>query len=510
MKDKDIKQIIINLIWSIIGGFLSYIVNFFLTSYIVNRIGIEAYGFVSLGNTLISYINIIAVGLNSFAARFIAVYYHKGEYEEASSVYSSILIANIILSIVILFVSIPMIVRLENLLVIPQNLIFDVKLLFIFVLLNYLINLFVGVVNTVAFINNKTGVTARIKSVTAIIYMILSIVLFGIVGVKIYYVGIANIAASIVCFILAIKCMLKIDDKIKFSLKKCSLGKVKEVVSAGVYNSINSLGGTLGSGLDLIITNKLLSNLAMGQISVGNQIGMIATMGTSIISGVFQPKQLEAYSKNNTNGLIKQLLVSMKVCGFVGGGFLMVFTCLGYFFLELWMPTQQIEMIYVITIIVLIGNAIVSITTPLYYVMTLTLKMKSVCFITVACGVMNVSSMLLFIRNNIGIGQFVIVGTTAVLDIVALGIFPHLSKKYLKLAGNPFWKLIFKYIVFMICSCCGAFSVSKILIINSWIGLICVAVICGLLFGGVYMLIIFNAEEKTRVKLFFMNKWMGL
>lgn len=450
MTNSYYKQVILNLIWGVIGGFLSYLVNFLLTPYITNRVVIEAYGFVSLGNTLIAYVNIIAIGLNSFTARYVAIHYHNKEYDEANSVYSSVIIANIILSFVVMAICVPLIYELDEFLEIPNELILDVKLLFLFVLFNYLVNLFIGVINTVAFINNKIRITSRIKAFASIVYTFSILFLFNIEDVNIVYIGVATLIASVVCLGLIYISSLRLDDKIRFSINMWSVKKIKKVINAGIFNSINSLGGTLGSGLDLLITNRYLNVVTMGQIAVGNQLGLLFTMAVSLVSNVFQPKQLEAYSQRDYSGLVSQLKLSMKICGLLGISFLVIFIAIGYDFLALWIPNQEIERIYYIVIIIFLGDAIVSIITPLYYVSTLTVKMKPVCVTTLVCGIMNVLAMMLFIPYNLEWGACIVVGTTSTLNLVLLVLFPILSKKQLALLDNPFWGIIAKFIFIMI------------------------------------------------------------
>lgn len=48
-------------------------INFTLTPYITNAVGVEAYGFVSLAKTFTSYANIFMVALNSYAARYLTI-----------------------------------------------------------------------------------------------------------------------------------------------------------------------------------------------------------------------------------------------------------------------------------------------------------------------------------------------------------------------------------------------------------------------------------------------------
>ena len=143
--ESDKRLIFANLLWSIITGALSYLINFFITPIITNRLGIEAYGFVSLGNQIISYVNIISVGLNSFAARYIGTEYYRGNIKRANSFYSSVLGANLFLSLIVLLPAASVIARLERVINIPEKLQQDVKILFLILLVNYFLGLLGGV-----------------------------------------------------------------------------------------------------------------------------------------------------------------------------------------------------------------------------------------------------------------------------------------------------------------------------------------------------------------------------
>lgn len=502
----DYKQILLNLIWGIIGGFLSYVVNFFLTPYITNNVGIEAYGFVSLGNTIISYINIVAISINSFAARFVAVHYHKSEYVEASRVYSTVLIANFFLSFLIVVICLPILYKLDYFLYIPESIATDVKILFVFVLFNYIINLLNGVFSIVAFIKNKTRVTARIKSVAAIIYAVFILGFFYFLPINIAYVGMANLLASCFALWLIYSSALKLDGNLRLNIKLWSWRRIKEIVGAGIFNSINSLGGTLGSGLDLIISNKYLTNIIMGQIAIGNQLATIVTLGVSLVAGIFQPKQLEAYSKNDIDDLVSQLRLSMNVCGFFGISFLIVFCCIGRNFLLLYIPGQDINSVFYITVIILVGIALVAVVTPLYYVPTLTLRMQTVCLITVVCGIINVIAMLLLIDMYASIGAYIIVGTTTVLNLVALILFPIICQKYLSLKNNPFWYAILKFCLLIIILMIVAFRANIEGTFYNWSYLICYSLLIEIIVAIVYVVVMFDISQLRKLVLVIENK----
>lgn len=56
---------------------MSFVVSFFLTPFITNMLGTEAYGFVTLSKNFVSYAVIISTALDSYATRYIAMEYHS-------------------------------------------------------------------------------------------------------------------------------------------------------------------------------------------------------------------------------------------------------------------------------------------------------------------------------------------------------------------------------------------------------------------------------------------------
>ena len=96
------RVIALNMFWSLLSLCINYLMNFLITPYVTNNIGVEAYGFVALANTFISYVDILAVGLNAFAGRFIAMAYYQKKLEKANRYFSSTILADLILACVLL------------------------------------------------------------------------------------------------------------------------------------------------------------------------------------------------------------------------------------------------------------------------------------------------------------------------------------------------------------------------------------------------------------------------
>ena len=71
------KQFSMNFIAQFIAFFVNVGVSFFLTPFIVQNIGVDANGFVTLANNFVDYAQLFTVALNSMAGRFITIKIHQ-------------------------------------------------------------------------------------------------------------------------------------------------------------------------------------------------------------------------------------------------------------------------------------------------------------------------------------------------------------------------------------------------------------------------------------------------
>ena len=84
-------RLVVTMLTTGVATLLAFAINFLLTPYITERLGVEAYGFITLANTFVSYAMIAMTALNSFSTRFIAVEYQRGDKKAASTYFTSLL-----------------------------------------------------------------------------------------------------------------------------------------------------------------------------------------------------------------------------------------------------------------------------------------------------------------------------------------------------------------------------------------------------------------------------------
>ena len=137
------KKLIINLLSSIIAFGINLIIGFYLSPYIVKNLGVEANGFISLANNFITYASLVTIALNSMSGRFITIAIHQSDYEKANKYYNAVFGGNLITASVLAVPAVVSVIKLEYLINIPSNLIFDVKILFSIIFINYFIYVYI-------------------------------------------------------------------------------------------------------------------------------------------------------------------------------------------------------------------------------------------------------------------------------------------------------------------------------------------------------------------------------
>lgn len=475
------KNTVINILWACASVLINYGINFLLTPYVTNNIGIEAYGFVALSNTFISYIDIISIAINAFAIKYIAMAYHKNNMREVNEYFSSVIIANLGLSIIVLIPASYIIMELEELLDISNILVWDVKLLFALVIVKYILTMLRTAFNASTFIVNRLGLAEKHKTISYVINAIILCGLFLSFEAQVWFVGVAGIGSAV--YLLFVNWLMtnRFTPELKFKTGSYSLKRVHVLLKSGVWNAINNLGNILNSGFDLIIANIFLSGIIMGQVSIAKSLSTICYSLISTISNTLRPKQTQQYANGKINELVLSLKSSMEITGLAGNVIISGFIACGQVFLNMWIPNEDIKLIFVLSVIVLMSDIMTGVVNPLYYVFTLTNNVKFPCYVTIGMGLANVFSMYLLLTLTEW-GAYAIVLTTLVINFIHFIDVPLYAAFCLKVPFRTFYPVIYKHLF--------ATGINIILMktmvsflppIESWLNLILISGLLGIL-----------------------------
>lgn len=493
------KQFVVSVFFSFFAVALNYLISLVLTPFITENIGTEAYGFVSLAKTFANYASIFTVALNAFSARYISIEYHKGNKKKANVYYNSVFIADVILAIVIFGMAVVIIINLNRFLMIPEDLIGDVKKLFLLDTINFLILSCGTVFMTATTIKNRLEMGSIARAISYIAEAVFLFIAFSLLTPRVYYVGIGLIVSSCVILLINIGLTARLTPDLKVQRGYFSIEAVKSILSAGIWSSVNSLGNTLNTGLDLLVSNMMLSALVAGQLAIVKTISTIFTTLFQLVATAFQPMQLKYYANNDKKLLISSFKLGIKLNGMISNIAFAGFTVFGAVYYKLWTPSQDIGVLQTVTIMTIIGGIIEGAVYPLYYGYNLTVKNKIPCFITIFSGLMNVFGMYVLIEF-LDAGIYAVVLTTTVLTWMVNFVFNPLYVSYcLKIRLTTFYPTLFRHTVSSVLLLAVFSIIRKIYYPNSWIGLIMVAIVCAIIGAILHALIVFDSEDRKTI-----------
>ena len=505
--DKN-KRLIINLSANFISFIVSFGISFFLTPYITEALGTEAYGYILLGNNFVSYITIITSALNAMAARFITVSFYEKREDLANEYFSSVLISNIVISAVLLIPSVMIITFLDRIINISPSLVQDVKLLWLLLFASFFLTLISSVFSVAPYTKNRTDLAAYRDIFYNIVRALLLFVTFYFFSARLWFYGLVTFIANIILSLVNVGLHKRLLPEMRFSSNRFSKNAVITLLKSGVWSSIGSLSTTLLEGLDLLIANIFISSTAMGVLSIAKTLPLAINSMVSTIQQVFVPSFTISYAKKETT-LINDINGSIKMMSIFSSMPLVALFVLGKDFFKLWVPYQNERVLHILSILT-VGTLIVTAAVkPLYAIYTVTNKLKANSLTTLLQGVLStiIVFVLLFITPNDMLndasnpwGLYVIAGVSSFLGIVrALTFTPMYAAYCLGEKLFVFYPAIIRSLLNTAITCVVSGLFAQLFTINSWIKLIfCGAIVCIVVFSG-GLIIVLNQNERKLV-----------
>lgn len=498
------KKTVINLICSILLLCTNTLISFFLSPYIVENIGVEANGFITLASNFVTYAQLIVTALNSMAARFISIEYVKKDYKKANMYYNSVFWGNLIIVAILIIPSIIALIKLESLVNIPDNIVFDIKILFAFIFFNFFITTGFPNWDCGTFVTNRLDRTYIPQVIASIVRCLFLFITFSYFTPKVYYVG---IAATIMILITLI-CngyntnKLTPELKISFFRKKiiCSWNAIKELVISGIWNSISNVGNILLTGVDLIICNVYLGATAMGVVSLTKIIPNYMDTLSSSINDVFNPEMTINYAKNNKEKMLNDINRSMKLSSLIITIPISVFIVFGEEFFKLWVPSQDAKMLQILSILASFKFIFLGGTRILLNLFTTFNKTKDHAIFQLITGGVSILLTILIVKYT-KYGIYAVAGVSSlcvVLKNIVL-VIPACSK-YLNVKCKIFYKQVFISIFSSAVLILVGYIIKHFINISSWIQLILTAMGIGIIGLFINVFITLNKNERKYLK----------
>ncbi|MCH1624884.1 MATE family efflux transporter [Fredinandcohnia quinoae] len=423
------NQLFSNLTSVLVSLFFSMIIAFWMTPFIVSNLGPEAYGFIPLIQNIIQSFSILTVALSSMVGRFIAVAVKQGNYQDAQKYINTYFYSSILLSIILLIPIIIVGLNVDKLVNIPNYLVFDV-MMSVFVGGILFILTFVGsLYATGPFCTNKLYINNGINSVNIIIRTIAVILLLTLLTPRIWYVNLASLISGVIAFIIGGYFFKKLMPLAKIHISLFDKQKLKELLSSGVWNSINHVGVILFLQIDLLVANLVVGPYETGRYAAILQIPLIIRTVSSGTASIFAPIIVSLYAKGNIIELKSYSNFSTKLNGLLFALPIGILICLGKEILQVWLGTEFInlyDLLLILIIPLVVGVAVI----PLFHLPVALNKVRTPAIVTLILGVFNL--ILAFtLSKHFGMGLYGIALAGAIVLILKNVIFTPLYSAHI-------------------------------------------------------------------------------
>lgn len=495
---------LVNLVASVVVFIVQLIISFWLSPYIVSKVGEEAYGFINLANSFVSYASLVAVAVNSMANRFISVEYNKGRTEEAKKYFVSVFIINCILSMIIIAVCIFFVFRLESFINISPDLVTQVKLTFLFSFLNMVVS-FIGTAYTAAvFSTNKMHLNSFLQILSNVVRSALILGLFLCLPPKIYYLSITSLIAGVIVLVgnyyLTKRIFHDFDIKIEFF----DIHKIITLVESGVWMLISNVSNLLLNGLDLLIANQMISGVLMGRLSIAKQLPNALGGMLNYFSSIFTASLTQTYATDTDKGMLQETRFQLRILTVTLTVPFAGVIIYGQDFLHLWLSKAkytdgQIMQVYILMIITLID---IIVSTYMYSIHSVFLALNRVKVYAITLFISSIISagVTILLVKYTGLGIYAIAGTSVVVLGITHGIIvPGYAAKFIKEKVNVFWISELKSWSFLGGECLVFLLLKQFMRTDSWF-LFGVTVVINAIIGYILsFMIVLKKDEKELI-----------
>lgn len=492
------KAVALNMIANTLSFAFATLISLYLTPYITEHVGIEAYGLVSLANSFISYIVLFTAALNSMASRFIIIEIHKNEYRKANEYFSSVLIANTIIALLLIIPSVWLIFNLD-LINVSQSLIFDAQITFSIVIFSFFVSSIGSFFGVVLYAKNLLYKGAFRTMESNIIRIVLILLLFSFLDTRIFYVALATFVAGLYPLIWNMVYTHKHLPDLKVSVSSFSIASIKELIASGIWNSVTKLSQILLDGLDLLLCNIYISGVMTGNVAIAKTLPGLFIALIAILSDSFFPQFLESYSKKCTDTLMAAINNSINILSAISGVCLSILIVYSRDFYRLWLPGENSSLLSILTILSLGTVLVSSCIYSLYSVFALTNKVKTNSVVMVISGFLSIGTTYICLEVT-SWGVYAIVGVSSVIGIFRNLIFtPIYSAHCLGLPKGVFYKRIVKNLMNVGFILVVALVVRHALPVTNWTLLLLNFSVTGILGLILSWFFIFTKEQRNNL-----------
>ncbi len=300
-------RIIRNTSVNTVGKFLSFLLQFFIITYLIKTLGKDAYGLVVLAFALVANTNLLESGFGLSVTKYVAEHKARGEREEMLLVVNTNLAVSTaigaVFSIVIIVINE---IFLNKIFRVPPEMLAETKSL-----IRILVPLIFIELWTVSIIRVAEGLQrfalARAMELVKWLSRALLVVIFITADYGLKGVGAAYLAAGVLCLLVVYVKIIFNDPELHFSLNLMDRRTFGKLLGFSIWIFFSKVFAFLSYRIDTIIIGIFLAPVYLTYYNVAFKIFEILRYGLSLVASTLVPVSSELHALTDVKRLSKLL-----------------------------------------------------------------------------------------------------------------------------------------------------------------------------------------------------------
>ncbi len=373
--------------------------NLWMTPFLIGHLGIAAFGMVQLVNTVVSYISIVTSALDSALSRFVAIDLGRRDAPAANRTFNSALFGLIGIMAALIPLVLIVAVYFPAIFAVPEGWEADSSRLFLLVASSFLITVLGGCFAISCFVHSRFVYSNLVYLAGLVSRVALIIVLYSLFASRLWYAGMAALAAALVNLVGFVFWWHKLTPELHISVAAFDQTRLRSMAGMGGWVMVNMAGAALLGRVDLIVVNAYFGPAMTGGYASAAQFSMLMEHLVTAASAVIRPVILLKYAQGDQVGLQRLAAQSVKLLGLALG--LPVGLLCGYAspLLSVWLGPSY-EYLAVLLIVIIFHHGLNLSVRPLLHVQNAYNKVRWPGIVTLLSGALNVGLAILFARWN--------------------------------------------------------------------------------------------------------------
>lgn len=299
-----IRHIARNVVFNWFGTVVNMAVGFFLSPFIVHRLGNIAFGVWGLAISTVAYMSLLDLGMQSSVLRFINKGHARHDHQAASDAMSAALWVRLQISALIAVLTIVLTYVFPRLFPIPAELARAAQIAVLLIGLKTALTMSIGVfgavlsgLNRYDLLNGVTLTQTAIR-VTGVVFVLITG--HGIIGI-----GVCELVAAIVSNILLVWIARRLYPELRIHLKKPKRETLGHLWKYSAYAFLTTVAVQLVYQTDNLVVGKFVSIAAVTFYMIGNNLCSYANQVVEGMGGTFVPAASTYEASGDTGALLR-------------------------------------------------------------------------------------------------------------------------------------------------------------------------------------------------------------